>query len=70
MAARLASLKQQKQLDHGLAQKLYDTVFRYSKSKITESTNKKLKGRLQAAYAVKVKVTIVRQIGALDFMWI
>jgi len=70
VAARLASLEQQQQLDYGLAQKLYDNVFRYSESKITRSTNKELKGRLQAAYgkAVKGEVAFVHQIGALDFL--
>ncbi|DBB00070.1 TPA: hypothetical protein ACH3X1_013926 [Trebouxia sp. C0004] len=59
LTARIAYLEQQRQLDDGLARKLYDNVFRYSESKISKSTNRKLKGRLKAAYGKTVQGKLV-----------
>ena len=63
LAARIAFLEEQRQLDGGLARKLYDQVFRYSESKISKSTNRKLKGRLKAAYgkSVQGKLAVVEK---------
>ena len=55
LIARIAYLEEQRRLDDGLARKLYDNVFRYSESKISNSTNRKLKGRLKAAYGKTVQ---------------
>ncbi|KAL0030869.1 hypothetical protein WJX77_010724 [Trebouxia sp. C0004] len=60
LTARIAYLEQQRQLDDGLARKLYDNVFRYSESKISKSTNRKLKGRLKAAYGKTVQGKLPR----------
>ncbi|DBA99022.1 TPA: hypothetical protein ACH3X1_014292 [Trebouxia sp. C0004] len=59
LIARIADLEEQRQLDDGLARKLYDNVFRYSESKISNSTNRKLKGRLKAAYGKTVQGKLV-----------
>lgn len=53
--ARLAYLEERRWLDDGLARKLYDYVFRFSESNISKSTNRKLKGRLKAAYGKTVQ---------------
>ncbi|DBA96038.1 TPA: hypothetical protein ACH3X1_001539 [Trebouxia sp. C0004] len=53
--SKRAYLEEQRQLDDGLARKLYDNVFCYSESKISKSTNRKLKGRLKAAYGRTVQ---------------
>lgn len=50
LIAKIADLEKQQQLDGGLARKLYDTVFRYSESKISKSTNRKLRKRLKKTY--------------------
>ena len=55
LIAQIAYLEEQRQLDDGLARKLYDNVFHYSESKISNSTNRKLKGRLEAAYGKTVQ---------------
>ncbi|KAL0018172.1 hypothetical protein WJX77_001571 [Trebouxia sp. C0004] len=60
LIARIADLEEQRQLDDGLARRLYDIVFRYSESKISKSTNRKLKGRLKAAYGKTVQGKLLR----------
>ena len=63
LAARIAFLEEQRQLDDGLARKLYDQVFRYSESKISKSTNRRLEGCLKAAYrkTVQGKLAVVHK---------